>query len=102
MDEQKVKTAEQKAQEKTIQKMLAFISAKTYSRHANLSEAEFVKEIGYEGEKEDVAVNKSIANLTSDYTVTIMKIKSNLEMAIGIYEMLSGKKAEEIINGSNK
>lgn len=102
MEENKVKSVEDKAKEKTIQKMLAFISAKTFSRHAFLTEEEFVKEIGYEGEKEDVAINKAIANLTSDFSVSQMKIKSHLEMMIGIFEMLEGKNADEIINGGKK
>ena len=96
------KTAEEKAKEKTIQKMLAFISAKTFSRHALLSEEDFVKEIGYEGEKEEEAVNKSLANLMSDWSVTQMKIKSNIEMIMGIFELAEGKKAEEIIEGGSK
>lgn len=96
------KTPEQKAQEKTMQKLLAFISAKTFSRHALLSEADYVKEIGYEGEKEEVAVNKSLANLMSDYSVTRMKIKSNLEMIIGVVELAEGKTAQEIIDGGKK
>ena len=96
------KTAEEKAKQKTIQKLLAFSAAKTFSRHAFLSEEDFVKAIGYEGEKEDVAVNKSLANLMSDYSVTQMKLKSHLEMIIGIFELTEGKKAEEIINGGSK
>ena len=96
------KTAEEKAKEKTIQKMLAFISAKTFSRHALLSEEDFVKEIGYEGEKEEEAVNKSLANLMSDWSVTQMKIKSNIEMIMGIFELAEGKKAEEIIEGGSR
>lgn len=102
MEENKVKSVEDKAKEKTIQKMLAFISAKTFSRHAFLTEEEFVKEIGYEGEKEDVAINKAIANLTSDFSVSQMKIKSHLEMMIGIFELIEGKNAQEIINGGKK
>ena len=102
MAENQAKSAEEKAKEKTMQKLLAFISAKTFSRHALLTEDEFVKAIGYEGEKEDVAVNKAIANITSDFSLTQMKIKSNLEMMIGIFELAEGKKAEEIINGGKK
>ncbi len=102
MAEEKQKTAEEKAKNKTMQKMLAFISAKTFSRHANLSEKEFVKEIGYENEAEEVAVNKSLANLMSDYSVTRMKIKSNLEMIIGVFELATGKNAQEIIDGGKQ
>lgn len=102
MAENKQKTAEEKAKEKTIQKMLAFISAKTFSRHAYLDEKEYVKEIGYEGEQEDVALNKALANIMSDYSVTRMRLKSNLEMMIGVYELATGKTAQEIIEEGSK
>ena len=102
MAEKQVKTPEQKAKEKTIQKMLAFISAKTFSRHAFLSEADYVKEIGYEGEKEDVAINKSLANLMSDFSVTQMRLKSHLERMIGTIALAEGKSVEEIIEGGEK
>ena len=103
MAENQAKTAEEKAKEKTMQKLLAFISAKTFSRHALMTEDEFVKAIGYEGEKEDVAINKAIANLTSDFSVSQMKIKSNLELIIGIFELATGTTAQEIIDdGGNK
>lgn len=102
MAENKVKTPEEKAKEKTIQKMLAFISAKTFSRHALMDEKEYVKEIGYEGEKEDVAVNKSLANLMSDYSVTRIKIKSHIEMALGVIQMAEGKTIDEILAKENK
>lgn len=101
MAENKVKTAEEKAKEKTIQKMLAFVSAKTFSRHALLSEEEYVKAIGYEGEKESVAKCKALANMMSDYSVTIMKIKTNMEMMIGVFELATGKSAQELIDGGN-
>lgn len=102
MEEVKKKTVEEKAKEKTIQKLLAFTAAKTFSRHALMDENEYVKTIGYEGQEEESAINKALANLMSDYSVTRMKIKSHLEMIIGIIEMAKGKKAEEIIEGVNK
>ena len=102
MAENQVKTPEQKAKEKTIQKMLAFISAKTFSRHALLNEADYVKEIGYEGEKEDVAINKSLANLMSDFSVTQMRLKSHLERMLGTISLAEGKSIEELTKGDNK
>ena len=102
MAENKVKTPEEKAKEKTIQKMLAFISAKTFSRHALMDEKEFVKTIGYEGESEDVAVNKALANLMSDYSVTRFKIKSHLEMALGVIELAENKTIDEILTKEKK
>lgn len=102
MAENKQKTAEDKAKEKTIQKLLAFAAAKTFSRHAYLTESDYVKEIGYENVPENEAIRKSLANLMSDYSLTRMKIKSHLEMMIGIFELAEGKTAQEIIEGGNE
>ena len=102
MEENKQKTAEDKAKEKTIQKLLAFTSAKTFSRHALLSEKDYVKEIGYEGMSENEAVNKAIANLMSDFSVTRMKIKAHLDILIGIFEMANEENKEKGVTNNGK
>lgn len=102
MAEIKQKRAEEKAQEKTIQKLLAFQSAKTFSRHAFMDTKDYVKEIGYEGEDEEVATNKALANLMSDYSVTRIKIKSHIEMALGVIQVAENKTIDEILSKENK
>lgn len=96
-EEKKVKTAEEKAKEKTMQKLLAFISAKTYARDAFTPDDEFVKKIGYEGMSEDEAIHKCMANLISDYTLTMFKIKSSMQMIFNIIECAEGKTIDQII-----
>ena len=96
-EEKKVKTAEEKAKEKTMQKLLAFISAKTYARDAFTPDDEFVKKIGYEGMSEDEAIYKCMANLISDYTLTLFKIKSSFQMLFNIIECATGKTIDTIL-----
>ena len=56
--EKRQKAAEKKAEEHFGERLLNMIIAKTYSRHAKLSEDEFLKAIGFEnsGKTEDEAV----------------------------------------------
>ena len=55
MDE---KRAQQLAEERTADNLMNFIIAKTFSRHAKMTEEEFLKDIGFEGsgKTEDEAV----------------------------------------------
>ena len=46
MDE---KRAQQLAEERTADNLMNFIIAKTFSRHAKMTEEEFLKDIGFEG-----------------------------------------------------
>lgn len=96
-EEKKVKTAEEKAREKTMQKLLAFMSAKTYARDAFTPEKEFVKKIGCEGMEENQAIAKCMANLLSDYTLTLFKIKTSMQMIFNIIECAEGKTIDQII-----
>ena len=88
-----VKTAVQKANESTFQHLLVFMSGKTFARHANLSEEEFLKEIGFDPAttKEDDAVRLSIANLVSNISSVALQIKDALKMTRQIAIIKSGK-----------
>lgn len=48
-DIQKTKTVEEKVMERQANNLLNFIIAKTYARQANMTEEEFLKNIGFEG-----------------------------------------------------
>ena len=81
MDEKK-KTAEQKAEEHTADSLLKTLVGLTFVRHANLSEEEFLKTIGFEksGKTEDEAIRIAILNAlvatTTEMLDTINTVKS--------------------------
>lgn len=75
MEEKKEKTAEEKFEERQGNNLLNFIIAKTYVRHANLTEEEFLKEIGFEdtGKSEDEALRVAKLNLMIEITNQFIK-----------------------------
>lgn len=101
MEEKKevYKSAEQRASEATFQRLLTFMSAKTFSRHALLSEEDFLKEIGFEkmGMKEDEAVRLGIANLSASISNRVLQIKNALKTMRQIVTIKSGKSEEELL-----
>lgn len=99
-----VKSAEQRASENTFQHLLTFMSGKTFSRHALLSEEDFLKEIGFDPATttEDEAVRLSIANLTSNMSSLALQIKDALKMTRNIAIIKSGKSEEEIMKILNE
>lgn len=94
-----VKSAEQRVEESTFQHLLTFMSGKTFSRHAKLSEKEFLKEIGFDPETttEDDAVRLSIANLLNAISVKALQMQDALKMMRNIAIIKSGKSEEEIM-----
>lgn len=103
--EKKIKTAEQLAQEHTAANLLNFIIAKTYSRHANLSEKDFLAEIGFGGsdKTEDEAIRIAKANTIIEITRQIFAIRKNLETAHGIIlTQVAEKTKKEQLNGAER
>ena len=80
--ETKEKDTEQLAREGTGKNLLDFIIAKTFARHAEMSEEEFLKDIGYEnaGKTEDEAIFISIMNLLIETTSQMISAKNTLKM----------------------
>lgn len=48
-EKKKAKTVEEKVAERQANNLLNFIIAKTYARQANMSESEFLENIGFDG-----------------------------------------------------
>ena len=87
--EEKKKTAEQMAQEKTADNLMNCIIAKTFSRHSKLSEEEFLKEIGFEnsGKTEDEAVRIAFLNVLVEATKVLLQTKESCCQAKALLEM---------------
>lgn len=85
MDEKK-KTAEQLAQEKTGDNLMNLIIAKTFSRHAMMSEEEFLKDIGFEnsGKTEDEAVRIAFLNVLVETTKQLLQAKQSFKSATAL------------------
>ena len=84
--EKTIKTPEQLAQEHTAANLLNFLIAKTYSRHVDLSEEDFLAEIGFKGsgKTEPEAVRIATLNAMIEITRQIFAIRKSLELAHGI------------------
>ena len=98
-EETTIKSAAQRAEEATFKHLLVFMAGKTFSRHALLSEEEFLKEIGFDPTKtnEEDAVRLAIANLINGITAEALQIKDALKMTRHIAIIKSGKTEEEIM-----
>ena len=70
-------------------KLLKMIVAKTYARHATLTEEEFLKEIGFEGsgKTEDEAIRIAIFNLLVETTKELFKAKEAFTYASAILSL---------------
>lgn len=80
-------------------KLLNMIVAKTYARHAKLTEEEFLKEIGFEGsgKTENEAIRIAIFNLLVETTKELFKAKEAFTYASAILSLYlkDGKIVEE-------
>lgn len=91
MDEGKVKTAEQKAEEKTADKLLEMIIGKTYAEHSNLTEEEYLKSIGFEGagEGKEADCNRiATFNVLVAMTKEIIATRQKVQMITGLLQAL--------------
>lgn len=84
--EAKKKTAEQLAQERTGDNLMNFIIAKTFSRHAMMSEKEYLKDIGFEnsGKTEDEAVRIAFLNVLVETTKQLLQAKESFKAATAL------------------
>lgn len=81
--ENKKKTSEEMANEHTADNLLNYIIGSTFARHSNLSEEEFLKEIGFEnsGKTEDEAIRIAMFNVLVATTNELLKAKNSIKMA---------------------
>lgn len=89
MEETTQKTVEQKAMEMTANTLLNFIIAKTYARHANLTEEEYLKEIGFEGsgKTENEAFRVALMNLLIETSNKIIDTRKKIQNITECFKM---------------
>ena len=82
-EEKKKKTAEETAENHEADNLVNYIIGSTFSRHSNLSEEEFLKEIGFEnsGKTEDEAIRIAVFNVLVATTNELLKAKQSIKMA---------------------
>lgn len=78
--------------------MMSILIAKTFARHALMSEEEYLKEIGFDGSgrTEDEAVRIAFLNVLTAATRELLKAKNTFKNATELMKiMLSDEKGEE-------
>ena len=102
---EKKKTAEQMAEEHTADNLLKYICSETFTRHASLSEEEFLKEIGFDktGMNEEQAVRYGLYNVIVEKIKTLLLLKNEVANIQSILDicLLNGKKVEEVKGEEN-
>lgn len=85
-EEKKKKTAEERAKDHEASNLVNYIIASTFARHSNLTEEEFLKEIGFEnsGKNEEEAIRVAIFNVLVETTGELLKAKQSIKMAHGL------------------
>ena len=86
MENNKKKTSEEHARDHDADNLLSFIIAKTYARHSEMSEEEFLKDIGFadSGKTEDEAIRIGIFNVLVETTKQLFEAKNSLQIAHGL------------------
>lgn len=101
-EEKKQKTTEEKVAERQANNLMNCIIAKTFSRHALMTEEEFLKDIGFEGsgKTEDEAVRIATFNVITETMNQLLRAKQSLKMATGLIKLyLQG---ESIVENEEK
>ena len=77
------KTAEDRANDHEADNLLNYIIGSTFARHSQMSEEEFLKEIGFEdsGKTEDEAIRIDMFNMLVATTNELLKAKNSIKMA---------------------
>lgn len=84
------KTAEEKAMNGEMANLVKYIIAATFARHSQLSEEEYLKEIGFEGsgKTEDEAVRIAMFNVLTETTSEFLKTINTIKMTHGLMKTL--------------
>lgn len=96
--QKKIEDAEQKLANQEGSKIMRSIIAKTYSRHALLSEEEFLKKIGFEGsgKSEEEAIRIATFNVLVEATMELFRAQNSLKFTKNTLDLfLNGQKSEE-------
>ena len=102
-EEKKTKTAEERAENHEADNLVNYIIGSTFSRHSNLSEDEFLKEIGFEnsGKTEDEALRIAVFNVLVATTNELLKAKQSIKMAHSLMKtcLIDEKITEDGVKG---
>lgn len=93
-----IERAEQALENQEGSKIMRAIIAKTYSRHANLTEQEFLKEIGFEGsgKNEEEAIRIATFNVLTEITMQLFRAQRTIDLATNTLNLfLNGKDGEK-------
>lgn len=84
--EEKIKKAEKLAEERAGNNLLNFIIAKTFSRHSQMTEEEFLKDIGFEGsgKTEDEAIRIATFNVITETMNQLIRAKESLKTGVAL------------------
>lgn len=88
-EEKKAKTAEERAMSGEGNAIMNMIIGKTFARHSQLTEEEFLKEIGFEdsGKTEDEAIRIAVFNLLVATTSELLRAKDSIKMATALMKL---------------
>ena len=94
---EKKTSGEKKMENRFGNKLMDYMVAKTYSRHAKLDSQEYIKAIGFEGKTEDegVAVRQAILNLVIAMTKQIFMMKTATNVIKASLDILQEEKKDE-------
>ena len=92
-EEKKEKTAEERLKERQGNNLLNFIIAKTYVRHAKMTDEEFLKDIGFEntGKNEDEAIRVAKMNLYIEITNQFIKATNTIKQTHELMKIYLGE-----------
>lgn len=92
----KEKTVEEKVLEKTADNLLNFMIAKTYARHSNMTEEEFLKDIGFEGsgKTENEAFRIALANVLIALSNKLIEARQKIQSITQWFEICMKEKEE--------
>lgn len=99
----KTKTAEERANDHEAKNLMNMIIAKTFARHTELTEEEYLKEIGFDGsgKTEDEAIRIATFNLLVETTNELLSARQSINQTIALMKLcLMDEGIEE--KGENK
>ena len=88
-EEKKVKTVEERAMSGEGNAIMNMIIGKTFARHSQLTEEEFLKEIGFEdsGKTEDEAIRIAVFNLLVATTNELLRARESIKMTTALMKL---------------
>lgn len=93
----KKKTTEEYVKEKTADNLLNYIISSTFARHANMSEEEFLKEIGFanSGKSEDEAIRIAIMNVLTATTKELIQTRQDIRTTNALLKSILEEKGDK-------